>query len=197
MVRPAMKIRGKKATLGPEIAFEEGDYITINVPYYGEPQIWLGQAELIEPNPKDSGLLDFIALAKKQMKAFHVRANSDSARDATMALLFGAEGIGLCRTEHMFFLEKRINVIREMILSDTKEDRIKALDKLKPMQRDDFYGLFSAMAGKEVTIRLLDAPLHEFLPHNAAEMEALVEYLGTRKGAKKLSKAEIQARIDA
>jgi pyruvate,orthophosphate dikinase len=196
MVKPEMRIRGKKAAMG-DIAFEEGDYITINVPYYGEPQIWLGKADLIEPNPKDSGLLDFIALAKAQMSHFHVRANSDSPRDASMALLFGAEGIGLCRTEHMFFNEKRINVIREMILSDSKEERIKALDKLKPMQREDFYGLFKVMAGKEVTIRLLDAPLHEFLPHNSAEMEALVEHMSARKGAKKLAKADIQARIDA
>jgi pyruvate,orthophosphate dikinase len=197
MVKPEMKIRGKKAVIGSDISFSEGDYISINVPYYGQPQIWLGKADLIEPNPKDSGLLDFIALAKKQMKHFHVRANSDSPRDANVALLFGAEGIGLCRTEHMFFNEKRINVMREMILSDTKEERVKALAKLQPMQREDFYGIFKVMAGKEVTIRLLDAPLHEFLPHNAPELEALVAYLGARKGAKKLAKAEISARIDA
>jgi pyruvate,orthophosphate dikinase len=196
MVKPEMKIRGKKATIG-DISINEGDYITINVPYYGEPQIWLGKADLIEPDPKDSGLLDFIAMAKAEMGHFHVRTNADNPRDAALALLFGAEGIGLVRTEHMFFNEKRINVIREMILSDTKEERVKALDKLKPMQRDDFYGIFKVMAGKEVTIRLLDAPLHEFLPHNNAEMDNLVEYLGARKAAKKLSKAEIQARIDS
>lgn len=196
MVKPEMKIRGKKATIG-DIAINEGDYITINVPYYGEPQVWLGKADLIEPDPKDSGLLDFIAMAKAQMGHFHVRTNADNPRDAALALLFGAEGIGLVRTEHMFFNEKRINVIREMILSDTKEERVKALDKLKPMQRDDFYGIFKVMAGKEVTIRLLDAPLHEFLPHNNAEMDSLVEYLGARKAAKKLTKAEIQARIDS
>ena len=96
----------------------------------------------------------------------------------------------------MFFNEKRINVIREMILSDSKEERIKALEKLKPMQRDDFYGLFKVMAGKEVTIRLLDAPLHEFLPHNEAEMGALISTSRARKGAKKLTRADIQARID-
>ena len=196
LVKTDMKIRGNKATIG-ELSIKEGDYITINVPYYGEPQVWLGKADLIEPDPKDSGLLDFIAMAKRQMGHFHVRANSDSPRDATMALLFGAEGIGLCRTEHMFFLDKRINVIREMILSDSKEERVKALAKLQPMQREDFYGLFKVMAGKEVTIRLLDAPLHEFLPHNSAELTALVDYMDARKGTKKLTKAEIQARIDA
>ncbi|MBL8968354.1 MAG: pyruvate, phosphate dikinase [Spirochaetaceae bacterium] len=196
LVKPEMRIRGKKATIG-ELSVAEGDYITINVPYYGDANVWEGKADLIEPDPKDSGLLDFIAMAKRQMKRFHVRANSDSPRDAALALMFGAEGIGLCRTEHMFFNEKRINVIREMILSDSREERIKALDKLKPMQRDDFYGLFKVMAGKEVTIRLLDAPLHEFLPHNPGEMEALIAHLGARKGAKKLTKPEIQARCDA
>lgn len=196
LVKPEMRIRGKKATIG-EIAFAEGDYLTINVPFYGKPQIWLGKAALIEPKPEDSGLLDFIRLAKKEMGHFHVRANADSPRDAALALLFGAEGIGLCRTEHMFFNEKRINVFREMILADTKEDRVKALDKLKVMQREDFYGLFKTMAGKEVTIRFLDPPLHEFLPHNAVEMEAFVAHLSSRKGSAKLSKAEIQARCDA
>ena len=196
LVKPEMRIRGKKASIG-ELAVEEGDYITINVPYYGDPQVWAGKADLIEPDPKDSGLLDFIALAKAETSHFHVRANADSPRDAALALMFGAEGIGLCRTEHMFFNEKRINVIREMILSDTREERVRALDKLKPMQRDDFYGLFKVMAGKEVTIRLLDAPLHEFLPHNPAEMDALIAYLGSRKGAKKLPKTEIQARCDS
>ncbi len=196
LVKPEMKIRGKKATIG-EIAFAEGDYITINVPFYGKPQVWLGKANLIEPKPEDSGLIEFIRLAKNEMGHFHVRANADSPRDAALALLFGAEGVGLCRTEHMFFNEKRINVFREMILAETKEDRIKALDKLKVMQREDFYGLFKTMAGKEVTIRLLDPPLHEFLPHNAAEMESFVAHLGARKSAVKLSKAEIQARCDA
>ncbi len=196
MVKPEMKIRGKKATIG-DISFSEGDYISINVPYYGEPQIWLGKADLIEPNPKDSGLLEFIALAKKQLVHFHVRTNSDTPRDAALALLFGAEGIGLVRTEHMFFNEKRINVFREMIVAETVEDRKKALEKLKPMQRDDFYQLFKVMAGKEVTIRLLDPPLHEFLPHNAAEMEAFIAHLATRKGGKKLTRADIQARCDS
>jgi pyruvate,orthophosphate dikinase len=196
LVKPEMKIRGKKATIG-DLSIAEGDYLTINVPFYGQPQVWQGKADLISPKPEDSGLLDFIALAKKEMGHFHVRANADSPRDAALALLFGAEGIGLCRTEHMFFNEKRINVFREMILADTVQDRIKALDKLKVMQREDFYGLFKTMAGKEVTIRFLDPPLHEFLPHNNAEMDAFVAHLGARKGATKLSKAEIQARCDA
>ncbi|HUW69870.1 MAG TPA: putative PEP-binding protein [bacterium] len=197
LVKPEMKIRGKKAMIG-DLAVTEGDYLTINVPYYGEPRIYLGKAALIEPDPAESGLFEFIALVKKHMKHFHVRANADSPRDAALALSFGAEGIGLCRTEHMFFNEKRINVFREMILADSLDAREKALSKLEVMQREDFYGLFKTMAGKEVTIRLLDAPLHEFMPHNDPEFEGFMAYLGSgKKGAKVPSKSEIRARIEA
>lgn len=196
LVKPEMKIRGKKATIGT-LAVTEGDFITMNVPYYGEPQIWLGKASLIEPDPAESGLFEFIAVVKQRMKRFHVRANADSPRDAALALAFGAEGIGLCRTEHMFFHEKRINVFREMILADSPADREKALAKLQVMQRDDFYGLFKTMAGKEVTIRFLDAPLHEFLPHNENEFEAFLAHMNVAKRGKGPSKAEIRARMDS
>jgi len=195
VVIPSMKIRGKKATIG-DISFSEGDYITLNVPYYGNPTVYLGQAKLIEPDPTESGLLEFISIAKKFVSGFHVRANADSPRDAQLALSFGAEGIGLCRTEHMFFHKDRINVFREMILSDSIEERSAVLEKLRPMQRDDFYGIFKAMAGKEVTIRLLDAPLHEFLPHNDDELAAFMAYLEKVRG-KKPNKAELLARIEA
>lgn len=195
VVIPAMKIRGKKATIG-DISFSEGDYITLNVPYYGDPTVYLGQAKLIEPDPTESGLLEFISIAKKFVSGFHVRANADSPRDANLALSFGAEGIGLCRTEHMFFHKDRINVFREMILSDSIEERSAVLERLRPMQRDDFYGIFKAMAGKEVTIRLLDAPLHEFLPHNDDELAAFMAYLEKTRG-KKPNKAELLARIEA
>jgi pyruvate, orthophosphate dikinase len=201
LVKTEMKIRGKKALIG-EVSVNEGDFLTINVPYYGDPEVWYGKASLIEPNPAESGLPEFIAIVKKHMKHFHVRTNADSPRDATLALSFGAEGIGLCRTEHMFFNEKRINVFREMILADSVEEREKALAKLQTMQRDDFYGLFKVMAGKNVTIRFLDAPLHEFLPHNEQELEGFLQYLGAsaksgKKDAKVISKAELRARMDA
>lgn len=197
LVKPEMRLRGKKAQIG-DLAVSEGDYITVNVPYYGEPKIWLGKASLIEPNPAESGLFEFIAIVKKHMKSFHVRANADSPRDAALALSFGAEGVGLCRTEHMFFNEKRINVFREMILADTEESRQKALTKIEAMQCDDFYGIFKTMAGKEVTIRLLDAPLHEFMPHNDAEFDGFMTYLGTvKKAGKAPSKADIKARIES
>ena len=195
LVVTEMKIRGKKATIG-DITFSEGDYVTLNVPYYGLSNVYLGKAKLIEPDPAESGLYDFIATTKKFVKKFHVRANADSPRDAALALSFGAEGIGLCRTEHMFFGDARINVFREMILSDSDEERIAALEKLRPMQRDDFYGIFKAMAGKEVTIRLLDAPLHEFLPHNDEEFSQFMTHLEKSRG-KKPAKSEILARIES
>ncbi|MCX7024117.1 MAG: PEP-utilizing enzyme [Spirochaetes bacterium] len=196
LVLPELRIRGRKATLG-DVSIAEGDYLTINVPYYGKPTVWYGKASLIEPDPKESGLIEFVAMAKTKLRKFHVRANADSPRDAALALSFGAEGIGLCRTEHMFFNEKRINIFREMIFADTKAERIKALAKLKPFQREDFYGLFKTMAGKEVTIRLLDAPLHEFLPHNDAELAIFLKHLSSTGKGKAITKAEVLARIEA
>ncbi|MDR1024105.1 MAG: pyruvate, phosphate dikinase [Treponema sp.] len=195
LVAPELKIKGKKATLG-DFAFSEGDYLTINVPFYGESTVYQGTATLLEPNPGESGLLDFITLTKSFIKKFQVRANAETPRDAALALSFGADGIGLCRTEHMFFKADRINVFRDMLLSDNEKERTKALDKLQVMQQQDFYGILKIMTGKEVTIRLLDSPLHEFMPHNDDELTAYLEYAG--KGKKtKLPKAEILARIDA
>lgn len=196
LVYPEMKIKGKKAYIG-DFVISEGDYITINVPYYGKASVYSGMANLIEPDPQTSGLLDFIAITKKFIKDFHVRANADSPRDATLAVQFGADGIGLCRTEHMFFNEKRINVFREMILSESTESRIKVLNKLQKMQCDDFYGILKAMGGREVTIRLLDAPLHEFLPHNQIEFDSFVAHLQASSKGKKVDKNELKNRIDA
>lgn len=194
LVRPDLKIMQNKAVLDGQ-TIKEGDYITLSVPYYGDSALYLGAAELIEPDPEKSGLLDFVALAKSFLKDFHVRANADSPRDAELALAFGADGVGLCRTEHMFFHEKRINIFREMILAETKEERVKVLAKLKKMQTDDFYGILKKMQGKEVTVRLLDAPLHEFLPHNGTELDAFVKYLSVEK-KKKVNKKTLQDSID-
>ena len=193
LVRPDMKISGKKAVI-EGVTINEGDYITLNVPYYGDSTVYFGEAKLIEPDPETSGLLDFISLAKSFLSGFHVRANADSPRDAQLALDFGAEGIGLCRTEHMFFNEKRINTFREMILAPSEAERKKVLDKLQKVQTEDFYGIFKAMNGKEVTIRLLDAPLHEFLPHNDLELDGFVKYLTAQK--KKVSKKDLAAEIE-
>jgi pyruvate,orthophosphate dikinase len=104
-----------------------------------------------------------------------VRTNADTPKDAQQAVIFGAEGIGLCRTEHMFFGEDRIPAMREMIVSKTVEDRKKALAKLLPMQREDFIGLYEAMQGRPVTIRFLDPPLHEFLPTKDSDIAALAK----------------------
>ena len=107
-----------------------------------------------------------------------VRANADTPKDAAVAFKFGARGIGLCRTEHMFFESSRIPVMQEMILAGSKEERVKALDKLEVMQTEDFRGIFEAMNGNPCTVRLLDPPLHEFLPHKDAEVEALAQKSG-------------------
>ena len=107
-----------------------------------------------------------------------VRANADQPDQATNAVAFGAEGIGLCRTEHMFFGGERITAVREMILADKTEDRERALDKILPMQREDFIGLFRAMGPRPVTIRTLDPPLHEFLPHGEKERESVARQTG-------------------
>ena len=195
LVRPDMVIRGKKAVLDG-VTINEGDYISLNVPYYGESTVYFGQVGLIDPDPESSGLLEFIALTSSFIRNFHVRANADSPFDAELALRFGAEGIGLCRTEHMFFNTARINVFRDMLLSDDTAARTSVLKELQKMQTEDFYGIFKAMSGHEVTIRLLDSPLHEFLPHNPAELAEFMDYLA-KKGGKKISKAEIQEKIDA
>ncbi len=113
-----------------------------------------------------------------EIKRLEVRANADSPRDAAVAIKFGAEGVGLCRTEHMFFEGDRIEYVREMILADTVEERIKALDELYKFQVEDFRGIYRAMVGLPVTVRLLDPPLHEFLPHTDEEYQAVADKLG-------------------
>jgi pyruvate,orthophosphate dikinase len=125
-----------------------------------------------------------------EVRDMKVRANADTPEDAASARAFGAEGIGLCRTEHMFFEEERIPAMREMILARTKEERLRALEKLLSYQRDDFSGILRAMEGLPVTIRLLDPPLHEFLPHEKAALEAL----GRRMN---LSTDEVRAKVES
>ncbi|MDR0472540.1 MAG: pyruvate, phosphate dikinase [Treponema sp.] len=194
LVAPDLKIKGKKASLG-DFSFSEGDYITLNVPFYGQSNVYAGVAALNEPDPEESGLIDFIKISKSFIKKFHIRCNADNQRDAALALKFGAEGVGLCRTEHMFFKSDRIHVFREMLLSDNEKDREKALSKLQVMQREDFYSIFKVMAGKEVIVRLLDSPLHEFMPHNEDELAAYIEHISKGKKVKP-SKSEIQAQIE-
>ena len=196
LVNHDIKFKGKKIQIG-DLTINEGDYITLNVPNYGDPVIYIGKAELIEPDYESSGISELIAISKKYSRNFHVRVNADNARDASLARKFGAEGIGLCRTEHMFFDASRINVFREMILSDNSDKRKKSLEKIQKMQKTDFYKLFKVMEGKEVTIRLMDAPLHEFLPHNTGEMDEFIAYLKKQKGFEKTTKKEVAALCDS
>jgi pyruvate,orthophosphate dikinase len=193
MVQPDMKIKGNSLTLDGKTV-KEGDYISINVPYYEEPTLYLGKIGLIEPDFKNNGLLDFLKIVEKYIGPFNVRANADQGRDAIVSKEFQADGIGLCRTEHMFFNEKRIMKFREMIIADGSNERIKVLDALRPMQRSDFYDLFKTMEGKPVTIRLLDAPLHEFLPRSDESMKEFIAYMKTRR--KDLKPADIEARCE-
>jgi pyruvate, orthophosphate dikinase len=116
-------------------------------------------------------------------RRMRVRANADTPEDARTARRFGAEGIGLCRTEHMFFSEERIDWVRRMILADSREARVAALEKILPMQREDFAGLFRAMDGLPVNIRLLDPPLHEFVPNDPIEIQVLAKRIGVGAGA--------------
>ena len=123
---------------------------------------------------------DFATLMEwaDKYRALKVRTNADNPRDAKVAVSFGAEGVGLCRTEHMFFEADRIMAVREMIVADTEADRRKALEKILPMQRGDFLGIYRAMEGRNVTVRYLDPPLHEFLPHTDEEIAELAKEMG-------------------
>ncbi len=155
------------------VVVKKGEYITIDG---STGRVILGQAPVVEPEL--SG--DFATLMEwaDEFRKMGVRANADIPRDARVARRFGAEGIGLCRTEHMFFEGDRIDAMREMILADTPEERRRALAKIQPLQREDFIGLFREMDGYPVIIRTLDPPLHEFLPKEKEEIEALAQKIG-------------------
>ncbi len=149
---------------------KKGDIITLDG---STGEVYLGEVKTIEP--KLDGIFDRIMKMADQIRRLKVRTNADTPKDALTAKQFGAEGIGLCRTEHMFFGADRIDAVREMIISETKSERERALVKLLPMQRDDFYQLFKIMEGFPVTIRLLDPPLHEFVPHTEEEIVELAK----------------------
>lgn len=154
-------------------AYKEGDFISING---STGVVYEGEVDTVTPELKG----DFETIMKwaDQIRRMRVRANADNPRDAKQALDFGAEGIGLCRTEHMFFEEERIPAIRQMILAETEEERRTALAKLLPYQKGDFKGIYEVMEERPVTIRLLDPPLHEFLPHTEKETKELAEQTG-------------------
>ncbi|NCN04505.1 MAG: pyruvate, phosphate dikinase [Spirochaetales bacterium] len=175
-----VQIVGKKMMAkGKE--YKEGDWITIDG---ATGEVFEGQVDLVEPEIKEE-MTSFLSWADevrknsfragKGLKGFGIRTNADTPVDAKRARAYGAEGIGLCRTEHMFFEEDKIRIFREMIVAADKEAREKALKKLLPLQQKDFEGIFQAMDGLPVTIRLLDPPLHEFVPKTEEAIKELAK----------------------
>jgi len=170
----------KKVTVGGRTV-TEGEWITLDG---GDGSVYSGQIDLIRPEPPKA--YETLLKWADKIRRLKVRTNADTPRDARVAREMGAEGIGLCRTEHMFFKDfeqpeksiERQDAIQEMILADTPEARRKALAKLLPFQRRDFIGIFEAMNGLPVTIRMIDPPLHEFVPHDRAKQEELAKKIG-------------------
>jgi len=168
-----VNVTKKQLQIG-KLIIKQGEVITING---STGEVIIGEVPTIEPELSGT-FAEFMSWAD-EVRKLDVRTNADTPNDAKQALKFGAQGIGLCRTEHMFFADDRLPIVQEMILADSAEDRQDALDRLLPFQKKDFKGLFDAMKGYPVTIRTLDPPLHEFLPEKAAiikEMEELDKY---------------------
>ncbi len=165
-------------------SFAEGEWISLNG---STGEVFAGQ--IATKDAELSGDFGKLMALSDKYKRLEVRTNADTPEEAKVARSFGATGIGLCRTEHMFFEGERINAVREMILADDEAGRRKALAKLLPMQRGDFEGLFREMSGLPVTIRLLDPPLHEFVPHDEAGQKVMAQQMG-------VSLAKIRMRVD-
>ena len=163
----------KKELKTKDKVYKEGDVISLDG-YDGK--VYEGEIHTVEPNL--SGDFGVIMSWADGIRSLKIRTNADKPEDALKALEFGAEGIGLCRTEHMFFEENRIPAIRRMIVADTESERREALDALLPYQKNDFKGIYEVMKENPVTIRLLDPPLHEFLPHTDAEIRSLADKIG-------------------
>jgi pyruvate,orthophosphate dikinase len=185
-------IQGKTMTVGDK-TFHEGEWITIDG---SSGEVYEGQLPLVIPEiSKDMNTFllwcDEIRANSKRgnLKGFEVWTNADQPEDAKRAFQFGAQGVGLCRTEHMFFDKEKLIHFRAMIVADTEAERKKALEKILPLQEKDFFGIFKAMEGRPVVIRLLDPPLHEFVPHTTEETEELAEFL-------KVSVDSLKTKID-
>ena len=182
----ALNIDYKNKTVDVDgVTLKEGDYISINGT---TGEVYVGQVET-KAAELSGDFAELMALADKYTK-LQVRTNADTPHDASIARRFGAVGIGLCRTEHMFFEGEKIKAMREMILAEDAEGRKKALAKILPYQKEDFKGIFKAMAGCPVTVRLLDPPLHEFVPHDLKGQEEMAETMG-------VSVKEIQKRVES
>ena len=167
-VNKIMKVNGKE--------FKEGEYISLN----GNEGI-VYEGEIKTQMPELSGSFATLMEWADEFRKLKIRTNADTYKDVNQALKFGAEGIGLCRTEHMFFEKTRISIVRQMILSTTEKGRKKALAKLLPVQKQDFIDIFKEMKGLPVTIRLLDPPLHEFLPNEEKDITKLAEEMNISK----------------
>ena len=165
--------------------YHEGDWISLD----GSTGL-VYEGTITTVDPELSGHFGTLMGWADEMRVLKVRTNADTPHDAAVAVKFGAEGIGLCRTEHMFFEETRISAVREMIVAENVEDRKLALEKLLPMQREDFVGIFEAMGPRPVTIRLLDPPLHEFLPHSDEDIADLAKLM-------KISFEKLKGQVDA
>ncbi|MBB6217909.1 pyruvate,orthophosphate dikinase [Anaerosolibacter carboniphilus] len=152
--------------------YKEGDFISLDG---NTGNVYKGSIPTKEPEL--SGNFGKLMEWADQVRTLKIRTNADTPRDAVTAVKFGAEGIGLCRTEHMFFEEERIPAVRQMIVAKNQEERMVALDKLLPYQKEDFVGIFTAMGERPVTVRLLDPPLHEFLPHSDEDIRMLAEQI--------------------
>jgi len=174
---------GRRIRLG-DVTLSEGDAITLDG---GSGEVMRGRLPTVTPE-LGGAFAELMGWADR-VRRLSVRTNADTPEDAAIAREFGAEGIGLCRTEHMFFEPDRILAVRELILAGDADDRARALEKLRPVQRADFVGIFRAMDGLPVTIRLLDPPLHEFLPHQDDEIRQLAAQLG-------VDVAAVRAKID-
>lgn len=167
-----------------DLVLNEGDYISLNG---STGEVYLGDIKKVDPIL--SGSFATFMEWVDEIRTMKVRTNADNPRDSKQAIEFGAEGIGLCRTEHMFFQEDRIPSVRRMILAKTLEQREEPLNEILPMQRQDFYEIYQVMGDRPVTIRLLDPPLHEFLPTHADDIAELAKSMG-------VSQEELQERVD-
>jgi pyruvate,orthophosphate dikinase len=167
--------KAKTMTINDKV-FKEGDFITLDG---STGEVIEGKVKVIDPDL--SGDFGKVMEWADKYKKLLVKTNADTPEDSEVAVKFGAEGIGLCRTEHMFFDEERIKAVREMIVSKEIEGRKKALDKIEPFQQQDFEGLFKVMDGKPIIIRLLDPPLHEFLPKEEKDIEEVAKEIGVSK----------------
>ena len=178
-VKKTMSVNGQ--------TFREGDWISLNGTVGA---VYEGRIGLLPADPDQNENYKALMSWADQVRKLKVRTNADNPKDAELARRFGAQGIGLCRTEHMFFGPDRIAPMREMILADDEKGRKKALRKLLPLQRSDFMGIFKAMDGLPVTIRTLDPPLHEFLPKDAATQKEMAKMMG-------VTVSEIKAKVES